>query len=62
LSNVMLPPVTLDASNQEQWEAVLGRAGEPSSQGVLGAIVCINMTHISPLAATAGLIQAAGKS
>ncbi|GAX81507.1 hypothetical protein CEUSTIGMA_g8935.t1 [Chlamydomonas eustigma] len=56
LSNVLLPPATLDASNEEQWEALLG-----THSSTLRALVCINMTHISPLAATTGLIQAAGR-
>jgi SAM-dependent methyltransferase len=48
LPNVM-PPVDLDAS-AEEW---------PVSRA--GAMVCINMVHISPWAATEGLLRGAGR-
>lgn len=48
LANVA-PPLALDASAQD-WP--IGRAD---------AIVCINMIHISPWAATLGLMRAAGR-
>jgi SAM-dependent methyltransferase len=44
------PPLTLD---------VLDEAGWP--EGPFGAVVCINMIHISPWAATEGLMRLAGR-
>ncbi len=49
LGNLM-PALPLDASNPDRWPAA--RAD---------AIVCINMVHISPWAATQGLVAGAGR-
>lgn len=47
ITNV-LPPLQLDARAQSGWPAA-------------DAILCINMVHISPWAATLGLLDAAGR-
>lgn len=44
------PPLALDAGDPATWPA-----------GPFDAVVCINMVHISPWAATAGLISGAGR-
>lgn len=43
-------PLTLDAADPETWPA-----------GPFDAVVCINMVHISPWAATEGLMAGAGR-
>jgi hypothetical protein len=43
-------PIALDAAYPQDW--LIGKAD---------AIVCINMTHIAPWAATVGLLEGAGK-
>lgn len=51
------PPILIDASQPGQWQAVLSQAGAPEH---LDAMLCVNMTHISPWEATQGLLQGAG--
>ena len=43
-------PVRLDAADQSTWP-----------KGPFGAVVCINMVHISPWAATRGRMEGAGR-
>lgn len=53
MTNV-LPTILIDASMPDSWQ--LG-----SSALSLSAVLCINMTHISPWAATQGLMKGAGE-
>ena len=46
----LLPPLFLDAASPEDW---------PVDR--VDAMLCINMVHISPWAATAGLLRGAGR-
>lgn len=46
----ILPAIKLDASAPDDW---------PDAKGI-SAILCCNMVHISPWAATEGLMRAAG--
>lgn len=50
----LLPPLRLDASDPDNWSA---QAVDPPPD----AIVCINMIHIAPWAAAAGLFTGAGR-
>lgn len=47
----VLPPLLLDASQPGAW---------PVEPGSCAAVLCINMAHISPWAATQGLVAGAG--
>lgn len=47
----LLPPLELDAAHPESWPEV----------DAVAAILCINMIHISPWAATEGLIRGASE-
>ncbi len=62
LSNVVaLPmPLTLDANGIQETATVSTLFPTPSS--AIDLIVCINMIHISPWAATLGLMKVAGQS
>eukprot|EP00200_Dunaliella_tertiolecta_P001839 CAMPEP_0202348712 /NCGR_PEP_ID=MMETSP1126-20121109/6515_1 /ASSEMBLY_ACC=CAM_ASM_000457 /TAXON_ID=3047 /ORGANISM="Dunaliella tertiolecta, Strain CCMP1320" /LENGTH=225 /DNA_ID=CAMNT_0048940419 /DNA_START=54 /DNA_END=731 /DNA_ORIENTATION=+ len=57
IPNICLPPVFLD-TRKERWPLKTGDSGQPEQ---VTAIYCANMVHISPWAATQGLLQGAGR-
>jgi hypothetical protein len=56
VANVM-PPLALDVTTPE-WRTARSGVAPPAD---LAAVVCINMLHIAPWAATEGLLEGAGR-
>ncbi|KAF5829305.1 hypothetical protein DUNSADRAFT_16285 [Dunaliella salina] len=57
IPNICLPPLFLD-TRKDKWPLRSGKSDQPEE---LMAIYCANMVHISPWAATQGLLQGAGR-